>query len=133
MRTVKHDRSSRTNLRMILAAYPTRPVEYIILPRNDVHAFCDRVDLFTVFKLVDDLVFLLDQAHKRVLETRGVPRRALRLLLPTLNGILTCSTRTVCVTHLPVSSRRHPCVAYSREGTGEVLAPLEVIWSSLFC
>ena len=96
MRAVKHNRSSSTNLRMVLVADTTRPVENIILTRLDVHAFCDRVDLlFTVFKLVDDLVILLNQAHKRVLETRGVPRSALRLLLPALNSILTCSTRTV--------------------------------------
>ena len=108
MRAVKHNRSSSTNLRMVLVADTTRPVENIILTRLDVHAFCDRVDLFTVFKLVDDLVLLFKNTRERVLETRRVPRRALRLLLPAVNSTLTYSTRTVPVTQLPVSSRRHP-------------------------
>jgi hypothetical protein len=58
---------------MVLMAYTTRPVQYLILPWLYVHSLDDRVYLFTVFMFVDDLVPLVNKTHKGILETRRVP------------------------------------------------------------
>ena len=73
MSAIKYNGSMSTHLRMALMADPTSPVEHVTLPCFDIHALCDRIDLFTVFMMVDDLVLLLQNTRERVLKTRCVP------------------------------------------------------------